>query len=147
MTTLPTPWRKPSSLGDSCGPELRLCGDGHVEIRHSREHAGPDGQDWFAAFSRAEFGTFLAAARCGEFDRLAADPDAEMPATMAGGHALIIEHGDEETYAKCQCGDALDDLTIRPDESLDVLRLRWERHVMSLWRGGNPHDHTAGASQ
>jgi hypothetical protein len=140
MTTLPTPWRKPSSLADSHGPELRLCGGAHVEIRHSREHAGPDGEEWFAAFSRKEFSALCAAVKAGEFDHLAADPDPDFPATMAGGHALIIEFGDEEALCHCQCGDPLDHLTMRPDQSLDTLGLRWERHVMSLWRGGNPHD-------
>ena len=71
MTALPTPWRKPSGTRDH-GAELRLCGDGHVEIRHSLDAFDEHGTEiWFAALSRAEFGEFLAAAKAGEFDDLA----------------------------------------------------------------------------
>jgi hypothetical protein len=52
----------------------------------------------------------------------------EFPATWAGGHALVIEFGDEELAARCQCGQALGRGT--PAESLDKFAQPWERHVM-----------------
>lgn len=54
--------------------------------------------------------------------------DEEFPATWEGGHALVIEFGDEQLLARCQCGTPLGDG--RPGTPLDT----WERHVMSLWR-------------
>lgn len=58
-----------------------------------------------------------------------AEPDAEFPATWAGGHALIIEFGDEELLSRCQCGERLGSGT--PATCLDVFGEAWERHVMS----------------
>lgn len=69
MTPLPTPWRKPASLGDSHGPELRLCG-GHIEIRNSRDPYDVAGREWFVAFSQAEFAALVLAIRTGEYDNL-----------------------------------------------------------------------------
>lgn len=57
-----------------------------------------------------------------------ADPD--FRATTAGGHALIVEYGDEELHGTCQCGEQL--RTITPDQPIDQLATPWERHVMSL---------------
>lgn len=54
--------------------------------------------------------------------------DEEFPATWEGGHALVIEYGDEELYGHCQCGQ--DFTTIRPDQSLDTFATHWEKHVM-----------------
>lgn len=54
----------------------------------------------------------------------------EFPATWDGGHALIIEFGDEEFAAHCQCGAWADGGT--PVTSLDEFRLTWERHVQHL---------------
>jgi hypothetical protein len=56
-------------------------------------------------------------------------PDADFPATWHGGHALIIEFGDEELFARCQCGADLGGGT--PGKSLDDFSLPWERHVMA----------------
>ncbi|MFI0236376.1 hypothetical protein [Streptomyces sp. NPDC016845] len=55
--------------------------------------------------------------------------DPEFPATLSGGHALIVEFGDEEIYGYCQCGKALDKL--RPPQSLDQFAGPWERHVLT----------------
>jgi len=55
--------------------------------------------------------------------------DPEYPATWAGGHALIIEFGDEEFLARCQCDRPLG--TCHPHDSLDKFQLPWERHVMT----------------
>lgn len=59
----------------------------------------------------------------------------EFPATWEGGHTLLIEYGDCELYGRCQC--SLKKITktnvfgtIRPDQSLDILAQKWERHVM-----------------
>lgn len=65
-------------------------------------------------------------------DALSAAQDEEFPATWDGGHALVVEFGDEEMLARCQCGTPLG--TGRPNEALDKFGLSWERHVMSLWR-------------
>jgi hypothetical protein len=58
-----------------------------------------------------------------------AEPDGEFPATWAGGHALIIEFGDEELISRCQCGEPLG--TGTPATCLDVFGEAWERHVMT----------------
>ena len=52
------------------------------------------------------------------------------PATWDGGHALIIEFGDEEFAAHCQCGAWVGGGT--PADSLDKFALPWEQHVMHL---------------
>ena len=57
------------------------------------------------------------------------EPDPDFPATWAGGHALIIEFGDEEFLAHCQCG-GWDGGTRAPSSSLDLWQEPWERHVM-----------------
>jgi hypothetical protein len=49
--------------------------------------------------------------------------------TWDGGHALIIEFGDEEFAARCQCGHPFG--YQRPDESLDKYQQPWERHTMT----------------
>ncbi len=49
--------------------------------------------------------------------------------TWDGGHALIIEFGDEVFIARCQCGHPLG--CQRPDQSLDRYQQPWERHVMT----------------
>lgn len=70
----------------------------------------------------------------------------EFSTTWAGGHALIIEFGDEEIYGSCQCLTArkpapdFDEFMIkgfgiiRPDQGLDSIMRKWERHVMTLRR-------------
>jgi hypothetical protein len=55
--------------------------------------------------------------------------DPEFPPTLEGGHALIVEYGDEEIYGTCQCGKAL--AKGRPDQSIDRFCGPWERHVMT----------------
>lgn len=51
------------------------------------------------------------------------------PTTWEGGHALVIEYGDCEFYARCQCcvlfGSA------RPDQGWDGFGRAWEIHVMT----------------
>jgi len=54
--------------------------------------------------------------------------DPEFPATWAGGHALVVEFGDEELIARCQCGVLLGERA--PSTPLDEFGQRWERHVM-----------------
>jgi hypothetical protein len=56
--------------------------------------------------------------------------DTEFPASWYGGHSLIIEFGDEEFIAHCQCQE--DFGSARPDESLDKFQQPWERHVMTF---------------
>lgn len=56
-------------------------------------------------------------------------PDAEFPATWDGGHALVIEFGDEALDATCQCGEHIG--TSDPTTSLDLFGNAWERHVMT----------------
>jgi hypothetical protein len=55
--------------------------------------------------------------------------DEEFPATWEGGHALVIEYGDCELYARCQC--MADFGSARPDESWDRFGMAWEKHVMT----------------
>jgi len=58
--------------------------------------------------------------------------DEDYPATWAGGHALVIEFGDEEITGHCQCGDPFG--TGTPATSLDTFAQPWEKHVMGLPR-------------
>jgi len=67
-------------------------------------------------------------------------PDSEFPATWEGGHALVIEFGDEELIGRCQCGTSFGYRT--PDKTLDSFADTWERHVMSL-----PRTRTTGAAR
>lgn len=56
--------------------------------------------------------------------------DPEFPATLEGGHALIVEYGDCEFYGYCQCGKKLGRVT--PDKFRDdVFGSKWERHIMT----------------
>jgi hypothetical protein len=55
-------------------------------------------------------------------------PDEEFPASWPGGHALVIEFGDEEFIARCQCGIPFG--ARNPASSLDLWQQPWERHVM-----------------
>jgi hypothetical protein len=57
-------------------------------------------------------------------------PADEFPATWEGGHALVIEFGDEELHGRCQCGEQLG--TRRPDEGLDGFGDPWAGHVVTL---------------
>jgi hypothetical protein len=63
------------------------------------------------------------------FEPAYAEWDEEFPATWAGGHALIIEFGDEELTARCQCGESLG--TATPAASLDEFAGPWEHHVVT----------------
>lgn len=54
--------------------------------------------------------------------------DPEFPATWGGGHGLIVEFGDEEFWARCQCGEPFGNRP--PSASLDFYAQAWERHVM-----------------
>lgn len=55
--------------------------------------------------------------------------DAEYQATLGGGHALVVEYGDEEIYGTCQCGKPLG--ILRPSQPLERFAGPWERHVMT----------------
>ncbi|MGW0795139.1 hypothetical protein [Streptomyces sp. NPDC002692] len=57
------------------------------------------------------------------------EPDADFPATLAGGHSLVVEYGDCELHGSCQCGRRLG--TITPAGSADHLAGLWERHVLT----------------
>ncbi|MEU6279785.1 hypothetical protein [Streptomyces sp. NPDC047028] len=57
------------------------------------------------------------------------NPDPDFRETLAGGHALVIEYGDCELHASCQCGKRLGMTT--PDASLDTFARPWERHCMT----------------
>ncbi len=57
----------------------------------------------------------------------AAEPDPDFRETLAGGHALVVEYGDCELIASCQCGKSLGMTT--PDSSLDTFVPGWERHT------------------
>lgn len=50
-------------------------------------------------------------------------------AAHPAGHDLVISLGDCELYGECTCGKPLG--SIKPDKSLNVLGLAWERHVMT----------------
>ncbi|MFF3891345.1 hypothetical protein [Streptomyces sp. NPDC001914] len=56
-----------------------------------------------------------------------ADPDPDFLETLAGGHALIVQYGDCELHAACQCGRRLG--MCAPDASLDTFVPGWERHT------------------
>jgi hypothetical protein len=58
--------------------------------------------------------------------------DQEFEATWAGGHALVIEYGDEEMHGRCQCGARFG--TNTPDKTLDAYASPWEQHVLGLQR-------------
>lgn len=62
-------------------------------------------------------------------------PDTDFPETWQGGHAMIIEYGDCEFYASCQCGAPLGMAT--PDRFTAMLPRfadAWENHSVSLLR-------------
>lgn len=58
------------------------------------------------------------------------EPDPEFRETWAGGHAMIVQYGDCEFIASCQCGLHL--VTLRPDEPTSVMFARWAAHTMHL---------------
>ncbi|MBE4790971.1 hypothetical protein [Streptomyces caniscabiei] len=55
------------------------------------------------------------------------DPDPDFRETLGGGHALVVEYGDCELVASCQCGKPLGETT--PDASVDTFLPGWERHT------------------
>lgn len=62
----------------------------------------------------------------------------EFPATWEGGHALILEFGDEELSGRCQCSEgntAFDPRNsfgyIKPNGDVNKIIQKWERHVMT----------------
>ncbi|MFM9542276.1 hypothetical protein [Streptomyces turgidiscabies] len=55
------------------------------------------------------------------------DPDPDFRETLGGGHALVVEYGDCELHASCQCGYPLGMTT--PNASLDTFVSGWERHT------------------
>ncbi|GGX99022.1 hypothetical protein [Streptomyces fructofermentans] len=57
------------------------------------------------------------------------DPNPDFRETLDGGHALIVEYGDCEMHASCQCGKRLG--TTTPDASLDTFVPGWERHTIT----------------
>ncbi|MER7707172.1 hypothetical protein ABTX81_30265 [Kitasatospora sp. NPDC097605] len=79
--------------------------------------AVPDGirEAWTAAATRAA--TFTT------------DADTEHPATLAGGHALVLEHHDSDINATCQCGRPLGSAPVSrcADTHVDA----WERHILA----------------
>lgn len=56
------------------------------------------------------------------------DPNPDHPETLAGGHALVVEHGDGALTASCQCGKSLGQ-TFTSDASLDTFVPGWEHHT------------------
>jgi hypothetical protein len=56
-------------------------------------------------------------------------PNFDFLETLAGGHALIIQHGDCELIGSCQCG--ADFGRTSPDASLDTFVPGWEHHAMT----------------
>jgi hypothetical protein len=66
------------------------------------------------------------------FEPAYAEWDEEFPATWTGGHALIVEFGDEQILARCQCGRELG--VGNPATPLDHFGEAWEHHVMTRER-------------
>lgn len=66
----------------------------------------------------------LRRADCGPRDP---DPDPDFRETLGGGHALVVEFGDCEMHASCQCGTRFGITT--PDASLDTFVPAWEHHT------------------
>jgi hypothetical protein len=66
-------------------------------------------------------------------DQLRREMRRNYPATWPGGHALVVEFGDEQLAARCQCGAPFG--TGTPATPLDTFSLPWERHVMELPSG------------
>ncbi|MET9729740.1 hypothetical protein ABZZ79_03435 [Streptomyces sp. NPDC006458] len=59
-----------------------------------------------------------------------ADPVAgHRPETLVGGHALVVEYGDQDVHGACQCGRRLGRIT--PTAHLDSLAALWERHTLT----------------
>ncbi|WP_055535664.1 hypothetical protein [Streptomyces graminilatus] len=55
------------------------------------------------------------------------DPNPDFRETLDGGHALVVEYGDCEMHASCQCGTRFGLTT--PDASLDTFVPAWEHHT------------------
>lgn len=53
----------------------------------------------------------------------------QVPETLAGGHALIVEAGDYETHGSCQCGRRLGRIAL--GTRIDSLTIPWERHTFT----------------
>ncbi len=50
-------------------------------------------------------------------------------ASWEGGHALVVELGDCELHARCQCGAPFGFIPV--NKPLDRFAGPWERHVMT----------------
>jgi hypothetical protein len=77
-----------------------------------------------AGYNTAAAAGLLARAHCEPHE---AEPDPDCLESLAGGHALVIEHGDYELIGTCQCGRRLGSLI--PSGSVDQLAALWERHT------------------
>ncbi|MEU8555912.1 hypothetical protein AB0C80_18250 [Streptomyces anthocyanicus] len=53
--------------------------------------------------------------------------DTELPETLAGGHALVVEYGDCEFHGSCQCGRRFG--TVTQSTPIDLFAAKWERHT------------------
>jgi hypothetical protein len=95
--------------------------EGEVYVIRSLE-VGRSSSSFKLAGVDGEFNTVL-------FDAVYDEMDDEFPATVRGGHALVVEFGDEELIATCLCGVPLG--TGTPLTSLDEFALPWERHVIT----------------
>jgi hypothetical protein len=73
------------------------------------------------------------------YQPLAADPpDPDFRETVAGGHALVLEHasghalvieyGDVEFYFRCQCGRDFTPIPLRPDKPWLPVLAQWLAH-------------------
>ncbi|MET9140517.1 DUF6895 family protein [Streptomyces parvulus] len=56
-------------------------------------------------------------------------PARKLPRTLAGGHALVVEHGTDEIHGACQCARRLG--LIPPHALIDILAAKWEHHVLT----------------
>ncbi|MEW2567689.1 hypothetical protein [Streptomyces sp. NPDC047070] len=56
--------------------------------------------------------------------------DDEFDATLAGGHALIVEDADTERYGTCQCGKRLG--TVSPYISPNAFVPSWQLHLIEV---------------
>ncbi|MFF9043291.1 hypothetical protein [Streptomyces parvulus] len=56
-------------------------------------------------------------------------PDSKSLRTLAGGHALVVEHGTGEIHGACQCARRLG--LIPAHALIDILAAKWEHHVLT----------------
>ncbi|MEU9661876.1 hypothetical protein [Streptomyces chartreusis] len=128
-TTDPTWTATPALLAESIDAALTRVEKDTRRSRQLRAGGATAREEILGVLEDAGYNTAAAAELLGRaFREPHTQPSVgQVPETLAGGHALIVEAGGHETHGSCQCGRRLG--RIAPGARLDALAVPWARHT------------------